>query len=403
MARTEGATANRHDAPIAYDPTDKTLFRVPPKLAKDDPEYARIDEWCRTGRYICGADDCEDRSLRVQATYFRYDGTEPVSAHFTHRGAAHHGIRGQRAYPGESTFHLAAKQYARHLGESYGHRAEIEVFTSDPDSLMARRPDVVWTPDDGSVPWAVEVQFAPIPTWQWKERTSELKALGYRPLWLWGVRSTGLLGSTSFTAAGKWSDRYTEPSEVWVIEVGTGEAGLADFDTVGVAQCVSFDLWWESMRAVTGRRPAWPGAVEYDLSLAVEFDQVRGLRCPERDAAFATLEIEAAAGRLDVPDVPASERNDNRDFTVPSIIARTVLPRPTDAPALSPRGEKCGGCGVPLFCCPSTVRRFVRCCDDCSHRTQVDLDYEQQHPDYAEFYGAIVPSDQTSTTRSNND
>ena len=50
---------------------------------------------------------------------------------------------------------------------------------------------------------------------------------------------------------------------------------------------------------------------------------------------------------------------------------------------LSQRHDRCRSCGDPLFVCPATVRRFVRCCDGCTHRTQVDLDYERQHPTHA--------------------
>ena len=44
--------------------------------------------------------------------------------------------------------------------------------------------------------------------------------------------------------------------------------------------------------------------------------------------------------------------------------------------ALSDRGEACGSCGQPLFVCPGTVRVFVRCCRECTHRTQLDVDHE---------------------------
>ena len=43
---------------------------------------------------------------------------------------------------------------------------------------------------------------------------------------------------------------------------------------------------------------------------------------------------------------------------------------------LSERGERCGGCGDPLFVCPATVRVSVRCCGGCTHRTEQDVEHE---------------------------
>lgn len=43
-----------------------------------------------------------------------------------------------------------------------------------------------------------------------------------------------------------------------------------------------------------------------------------------------------------------------------------------DGAALSARHEPCTSCGDPLFACPGTLRRFVRCCDDCTHTTAHD-------------------------------
>lgn len=40
-----------------------------------------------------------------------------------------------------------------------------------------------------------------------------------------------------------------------------------------------------------------------------------------------------------------------------------------DGTTLSGRHELCGSCGDPLFACPGAVRRFVRCCPNCTHRT----------------------------------
>ena len=54
---------------------------------------------------------------------------------------------------------------------------------------------------------------------------------------------------------------------------------------------------------------------------------------------------------------------------------------------LSARNDRCGACGEPLFVCPATVRRFVRCCARCTHRTLVDVRYETMHPDYREYFG----------------
>lgn len=45
---------------------------------------------------------------------------------------------------------------------------------------------------------------------------------------------------------------------------------------------------------------------------------------------------------------------------------------------LSADGDLCGNCGSPLIVCPGTIRRFVRCCGACTHRTQVDVDYEDK-------------------------
>lgn len=49
------------------------------------------------------------------------------------------------------------------------------------------------------------------------------------------------------------------------------------------------------------------------------------------------------------------------------------------ADGLSEKGELCRSCRWPLMCCPGTIRRFVRCCPSCTHRTQIDVDYESQH------------------------
>ncbi len=50
------------------------------------------------------------------------------------------------------------------------------------------------------------------------------------------------------------------------------------------------------------------------------------------------------------------------------------------ASKVSTRDEKCGECGDPLFVCPSTIRRFVRCCGECTHYTEHDMKWEAEHP-----------------------
>lgn len=390
---------SRHEFALAYDATDKSLYRIPPKLTADDPEFARVRQWCHDGLYVCGADDCEDNRLDVRATYTRPHGEMviPVAAHFRHRFAAHHGEASPRASAGESVRHLTAKRFLRSVGEQFGHRAEVEVHTAA--GGVVRRPDVVWTPPTGGRPWAVEAQFSPIPTWQWRERTTELQTLGYQPLWFWGVESRSTHGLELVDDRFGWSEKFQRPSDVWVVEVGP--TGLADADTVHLARCHSPGFDWERRAAGAHRRPPWPNVLEYDRSLPVERCDNGGVRCPDIDAQLAALKPASLRSALPTrPNPGGPEGDDHRDGTAPTIIARLADsshlgavvgstgtrtlpdrddPRPRPQ-GLSKRDERCGVCGDPLFCCPATIRRSLRCCPDCTHRTQHDIEYERTLP-----------------------
>ncbi len=48
---------------------------------------------------------------------------------------------------------------------------------------------------------------------------------------------------------------------------------------------------------------------------------------------------------------------------------------PTYQP-LSERHEPCDSCGDPLFVCPATIRRHIRCCDNCTHHTANDRTWQ---------------------------
>jgi len=43
---------------------------------------------------------------------------------------------------------------------------------------------------------------------------------------------------------------------------------------------------------------------------------------------------------------------------------------------VSKRDEPCTSCGDPLFVCPATIRRFLRCCNDCTHFTELDRSWQ---------------------------
>lgn len=391
--------SSRHEFALAYDATGKSLYRIPPKLTADDPEFARVRQWCHDGLYVCGADDCEDRRLDARATYTRPYGEllVPVAAHFRHRFAAHHGEASPRASAGESTSHLAAKQFLRDVGERFGHQAEVEVHTSA-DGVV-RRPDVVWTPPAGGRPWAVEAQFSPIPTWQWRDRTAELRTLGYQPLWFWGAQSRTTHGLELIDDRFGWAEKYQRPTDVWVVEVGPPNPDGPDL--VHLARCHSPAFDWERRAVNATRRPSWPNVLEYDRTLPVEPCGTDGVRCPALDAELAALKrTPVRASQLPRPNPAGVEGEDRRAETTPAILALAADSRhvaavigstgtqalpDTDDPACRPKGlskrdERCGACGDPLFCCPATIRRSLRCCPGCTHRTQHDIDHERTRP-----------------------
>lgn len=57
-------------------------------------------------------------------------------------------------------------------------------------------------------------------------------------------------------------------------------------------------------------------------------------------------------------------------------LARAKKAPPPAARKLSEREELCENCPSPLYACPATVRRMVRCCAHCSHWTKVDVAWE---------------------------
>lgn len=56
-----------------------------------------------------------------------------------------------------------------------------------------------------------------------------------------------------------------------------------------------------------------------------------------------------------------------------------LLARPVSA-----NSEPCRSCGDTLAGCPGQIRVFTRCCRQCTHLTQNDLDYLALHPGHLE-------------------
>lgn len=363
---------SRHQSPSGYDPAGKKLYRVDPLLARSDPEFTRVQQWCKDGLYVCGADDCQDPALTVVPSAVR-QGRIKVAAYFRHADSARHGDAGGHASPGESVHHLTAKQFLHDLGQAHGHQAEVEVYRSDPSARIARRPDVVWTPADGGAPWAIEVQFSPIPTWQWKRRTDELTALGFRPLWFWGASDRRGGSMERLDGAAQFADRYRAPSDVWVVDVRSPLNTRDPWD-VGLAQCHSPDFYWES-QPQHGRRAPWPNALDYDRSLPIERCPRRGLRCPDLDNRLSAIATEVARRPGPKPTQPTlADDSDHRDETSPAVMARTIGRQPTRPPvAIEPRplapaqipdlaadqAFTCPRCGAPA------VERFYGPCSPC--------------------------------------
>lgn len=367
---------SRHESPVAYSQDGMEYFRLPPTLERDDPLFDAVRQRCAEGVYECGAPVCEDRRLKVTPTT-QLAGGGWRAAFFSHISRREDGAT---TSPGESHAHQLAKHHMQELGRSMGHATETERTIGD-RTAGTRRPDVIWTPNDGSAPWAVEVQFSTLQAWEWRDRTKDLRNLGYRPLWLWGVETRAPLGR--YDNASRLSQMYQRPADVWVVEV----AGVAALDVrAAVAQCHSVGFHWERLRHGADRRPPWPNALDYDPRLGVEYSNETGLRCPDIDRDLAAIE----AGRTVTPSPLAWMRDlaeagsDNRLLTRASVLAAVKLRRQALAGQVSTRGELCQSCGDPLYACPGTVRVFVRCCPLCTHLTNVDLDYFAQHPDYAE-------------------
>ena len=44
----------------------------------------------------------------------------------------------------------------------------------------------------------------------------------------------------------------------------------------------------------------------------------------------------------------------------------------------SEKDEKCEWCKDPLIVCPASIRKFVRCCDRCTHWTPYLARFEEQ-------------------------
>jgi len=60
---------------------------------------------------------------------------------------------------------------------------------------------------------------------------------------------------------------------------------------------------------------------------------------------------------------------------------------------VSERDEPCGYCGDPLFVCPATIRRHIRCCGDCTHHTDRDRSWERNTPTVPPATPIPAPSD----------
>ena len=291
--------------PLAFAPNSKALFQISGELTGDDAEFQRIREWCIDGRYVCAAENCEDRALTVVPLSFHrkrsnHNELTPHRAHFKHRAPKRHGApTGGRASAAESSHHLAAKHYLQTVGEALGLQIEVEVFASDGEGV-ARRPDVVWYPPDGGKPWAFEVQFSPIQTWEWRDRNKDLLALGFRPFWLWGYSSDSEMRILSMPDEKAWREKYTIPSDVWMVQVGSDATGIADLDRVNIAECFSDESFRWEKRRVLGVKQPFPTMLWADRSLQVLFHGRRGLICPELEGRLASAA--ESANDDDLPD-----------------------------------------------------------------------------------------------------
>lgn len=156
-----------------------------------------LRERARAGQLVCPVGDCASPNLTTRASYTTWRGTL-VPDGFRHVSSPNpgHGL--------ETTHHITGKLVVKRWLERLGFD---EVTLERRDTQSGRTPDVTATRNGSR--FAVEVQFSPISTAEWSQRTKELADSGFSVLWLWGsnMKSDSAKMQPAFSAQGEMRRR----------------------------------------------------------------------------------------------------------------------------------------------------------------------------------------------------